>query len=314
MSGAFAGAAAPLAAGGVLVGFAPAGSPPDGAAVVLADAGGATARAGLVGRAGATLTSLEDGAILVFGGVDASAGDPPEGELYRPHLGRFEALFARPDQRRYEHAAVLLDDGSVLILGGRGAGDAPLADAWIYRHDLIGPRDDVRAQVFNGPELASLIIPGDPALAEVRIAEGRLRLVASDDPTMPARVALAGPRYVDVNAVAFATADDGVGIALLFGLGSDEPLVASLVPSTFPAVVGLNDGVERCRASEALPAGALLPGAVPHEHRDGVVTITLDSEELLACDADVGRGLVGIAAVGSAPGAELSVVVFISQR
>src|SRR6185436_10338737 len=84
--------------------------------------------------------------------------------------------------RRGEHAAVRLDDGSVLVVGGRGATAAEVrGDAFVYRHDLTGPWSSVAVQTFGG-DGAPLVVPGDPSRASI----------APGDGTHPDRLVLVG--------------------------------------------------------------------------------------------------------------------------
>jgi hypothetical protein len=106
-----------------------------------------------------SVTALDDGRIVVFGG---STWDPERNEgaisdavqVYDPMTDRF-ALAGRLPEPRLGHAAVLLDNGDVLVMGGatepepgtRTRGDpsgswcyvcrrtTPLIDALIWKHE-----------------------------------------------------------------------------------------------------------------------------------------------------------------------------------
>lgn len=72
-------------------------------------------------RAQHTATALPDGKVLVTGGFATRSGDtgPPlsSSELYDPSTGTWERM-APMNQERIGHTATLLDDGSVLVVGG----------------------------------------------------------------------------------------------------------------------------------------------------------------------------------------------------
>ena len=87
-----------------------------------------------VGRFLHTATQLQDGRVLIVGGVLTSASDPvATAEVYDPATGIFTMTGAMATARE-QHTATLLADGRVLIVGGAtstGAG-APTATAEVY--------------------------------------------------------------------------------------------------------------------------------------------------------------------------------------
>ncbi|MCM2315410.1 MAG: hypothetical protein NDJ92_09705 [Thermoanaerobaculia bacterium] len=68
-----------------------------------------------VGRAGDTATLLQDGRVLIVGGLDEATA-----EIYDPSTRRFSPT-ASMRARRWLHTATLLPDGKVLIAGGRSS-------------------------------------------------------------------------------------------------------------------------------------------------------------------------------------------------
>jgi N-acetylneuraminic acid mutarotase len=88
------------------------------------------------GRESQTATTLADGRVLVAGG-DGYLTDFTRdvifatAELYDPTSGAW-ALTGSMNVARSEHAAVQLQDGRVLVLGGSTSGARPLASAEIY--------------------------------------------------------------------------------------------------------------------------------------------------------------------------------------
>jgi hypothetical protein len=324
------GAAAPLPAGGLLAVGAPAGAPvAAGAVVVPALAGALSTVSAVAPRAGATLTVLDDGSVLVLGGVDPGAPDAtPEAELYRPAAGGFDALVAAPalGARRREHAAVRLDDGTVLVLGGVGDAADVRRDAVIYRHDLTGPWSSVPTQTFAGG--AGLLVPDDPAAASVEPADGThpARLALSGRDLAPAPLAgwvvLAGPRYADVElGVGLGVAGGaGAGAALLLGMtGAGDYVLVELVPGEplrARAVTLARPGPILCETGA--PLAPLDDAAGAHQvrlvRRGDRVEVTVDDGPALVCsDLPTTRGQVGVGLIGGA-GDVLHVVAVTATR
>lgn len=311
------GASAALPVGGWIAGFAPAGQPGGAVASLYGPLGAAGgARSAVVPRAGTTMTTLDDGAVLVVGGTDAAApASVPEAELYRAHSARFEPLTLAPGAlagRRREHAAIRLDDGSVLIVGGVGAGEVR-ADAWIYRHDVTGPWSSLPAQIFavGGTPLvlpfdavAAHVEPGTPA--QLVVTAQALRAGA-----LGGWALLAGPLYADVTLSATLTVSTGAGAAALLGLTSaGDYLAVTLQPgqpiSVAPVARGIL-GAPLCEGSVALADDALTLSlhALRVERRGPTLRVDLDGASVLSCEGVAGaRGAVGFGVVGGA-GSEL---------
>jgi hypothetical protein len=72
-----------------------------------------------------TATTLDDGRVLLAGGDKGFALDdpPPEGtaEIYDPQTGEFSLLPARMSGLRSHHTATKLEDGKILLVGGKRA-------------------------------------------------------------------------------------------------------------------------------------------------------------------------------------------------
>jgi WD40 repeat protein len=84
-----------------------------------------------VGRYLHTATLLQNGKVLIVGGVLTSTSDPDAtAEIYDPATGTFTMTGAMATARE-QHTATLLADGRVLIVGGTTSPPASLTSAWL---------------------------------------------------------------------------------------------------------------------------------------------------------------------------------------
>ena len=95
----------------------------------------------LQGRAYHQTTLLEDGSVLITGGVDHAGNTLDTAERIDPDTWAIVAIPSRMLAQRRHHRAVVLEDGRVLITGG-GVGDGQRASAEIF---------DPRTAQFNHP-------------------------------------------------------------------------------------------------------------------------------------------------------------------
>ncbi len=72
------------------------------------------------------------GLILIVGGLDQNGNPLASAELYNPATGTFTMLGPALSTARYGHKAVVTAGGSVLIIGGQGAGAAYLASVEVF--------------------------------------------------------------------------------------------------------------------------------------------------------------------------------------
>jgi hypothetical protein len=105
----------------------------------------------VVGRYLHTATLLNNGKVLIAGGLDGSGTALASGELYDPTSGTF-AMTGSMTTTRYRHTATLLNNGTVLITGGENNGSgppSPLASAELYDQPLRRFSDSVKQR--GGP-------------------------------------------------------------------------------------------------------------------------------------------------------------------
>lgn len=307
----------PVFAGGTLVTYPTAGDPtaawivPPGATTASPVSPVPTA------HPGATLTPLEDGKVLSFGDTTAGAGGP-SATLYLPFLEGFDEIDdahgASGFADRTEHAAIPLDDGSVLIVGGRDPDGSALSDAWIYRHDLTGPwTSELQISLAGTPQQVELLSPRDPGRASWQPAEGdtpgHYRIDGSDRAPAPepSEWAIAtGPHFVNPRVLARVGAFSG-GVALLLGvvdaghfsfveLQPGQPARFHRVSPDYSRVVCTGQPL----ADGALTLGTEAP-VLEATVEDLVITVWLDSQVVLECSLDqeaLTRGMVGIGVIG----------------
>lgn len=82
-------------------------------------------------RRGHTTTLLQNGKLLVAGGVDKNGNVLASTEIYDPTTNIWTSSGIMPDARS-EHTAVSLPSGIILISGGRNASNSALASAELY--------------------------------------------------------------------------------------------------------------------------------------------------------------------------------------
>jgi hypothetical protein len=297
------GVPARLASGAVVTAFS-AGSPRDGVDVI--PPGAPTARplaAAPVLRGGPTLTTLDDGSVLVVGG---RAGDAStEAAVYSPTGQVFVDVLGTPFALR-EHAAIRLDDGTVLVVGG---GDpftsTAFADAWIYRPHLTSS--------FSSLDLADaaqadLLSPRDPVRLRRETVPPRYRLEGSDGPAdLPSEWAVVGgPSFVRP-VVVLRGGVDGGGLAVLLGFESPQRYhYVALVPGERVELFEVRAGgrADTGCVGDVLAAGALAIGApmprIEARATDDQLTVLVGDATVADChlDREVPRGLVGAGVIG----------------
>jgi hypothetical protein len=118
-------------------------------------------------RAGATVSVLHDGHVLVAGG-ETAAGASDSLEIYDPQTAAFRPVAARLSSPRTEHAAAVLPDGRVLIAGGSD-GKKALATVDVF--------DPTGEQVTAGPKLAA----PRSGLSATTLLDGRVLVAGGSD-------------------------------------------------------------------------------------------------------------------------------------
>ena len=313
-----AGDLAPLTSGGFIAGFSNTGTPTDEVAIVAPGAAEAVSLIPGIGfeqREGATMTLLEDGHVLVFGGEPSLSGE--ESLLYAPVDQRFTPLESAPDSLRRHHGAVRLPDGSVLVLGGADADDTVLSDAWVFRPDLTGPFT-LNLDVTFDVELAEHLVPSDPERATLVATNGNVPahvLLESSGggggvPSVWAVVA--GPEVAEPK-LAVNVATDGAGVAVMLGYTDERNYHYLFLRSGAAAeVLRMVDGspniVAGCAGSVIKAADIVVPdlsttpttSQVTVDIIAGEFVASVAGAQVLRCTPEqpIPSGLVGVAIVG----------------
>ncbi len=127
-------------------------------------------------RSGHTMTRLGDdvgAAVVVVGGLDESEMPVARAELYRPLSRTFEEIAADLTVPRWNHQAVRLPDGSVLIIGGRTrevAGGPESAAIAVERYDPVLGQ-------FKGTNAVLREVDAVEDMAVVPMPDGRVLLI-----------------------------------------------------------------------------------------------------------------------------------------
>ena len=143
-----------------------------------------------------TVTLLPDGRVLVVGGTTARAAGTAE--VYSPETGEW-TLVAAPAVAREHHAAVVLPEGVVLMMGGEHYTTGALASVerfdpatgtWASTHALVEPRGKLGAVVL--PDGAVLVMGGGNEAAGMLSASERYVPGGCVPALCPARAGMCG--------------------------------------------------------------------------------------------------------------------------
>jgi hypothetical protein len=128
------------------------------------------------GRYAHTATLLIDGTVLVAGGGDAAGNDVATAEIYHP-TGPYAGTWTSTGSlgvARYNHLAMLMPSGQVLVTGGSSLVDAFLSSAELY--DPLAGTWSGTANLQTGRVVftATLLAHGNPA------TDGKVLIVGGD--------------------------------------------------------------------------------------------------------------------------------------
>ena len=122
------------------------------------------------GRTNHTATRLPDGRVLLTGGQDNNNGDGRNSaELYDPSTQTFTAVAATMTSPRGGHAAALLPDGKVLLMGGFNNSSVALNSAELF---------DPATQTFTA--LASTMASRRADFRAISLPDGKVLLTGGD--------------------------------------------------------------------------------------------------------------------------------------
>lgn len=246
-----------------------------------------------------TLTPLDDGAVLVAGGGDASLA------LYD---GRATVTALAAGFSVQGAAAARLPDGSVLLTGGSD-GTSVRSDALLFLHSPLSPWASLPPLTLDGA--SDPYLPRRPDRASAGGGQLVVTAAAPSGDGRPAELALvAGMQVADFRFDLLAGRRGSAGAALLVGWQSEaaydfvvvEPGRAVELWSVAAARTGQSVAapVAGCQGAAlpdgALPDGDLAPVAVAW--RAGTLTVTAGGESLLRCrPPGLPRGAAGVGAL-----------------
>jgi hypothetical protein len=267
-------------------------------------------------------TALDDGSVLISGGVD-SAGQPAATALRydgRGHLVRSDLPFGRAS-----HAATRLLDGSVLITGGLDGTGHVVPGSVVYLRSPLGPAFNLPEMVLNGSGASDVGDPLTPARPTALDYSSGQAVVTPSQPSSdgaPDEVVLvAGPQLAGLD-LTVSLGRSGAGQAALIAGWLDEAhfIFVNLAvgqPVTLYAVTSPRTGQRQVQAvggctGVTLDGDELPDGSTASFHlaaRVGLITVESAKRPLLSCLApQPDRGLVGFGASrGPIIGASLTV-------
>jgi hypothetical protein len=298
-----------LDSGALISAFAPPTAPADGVAWSIPPGGGtAMPLVSAPGRAAPTMTLLESGQVVAFGGGDGGA--IAEAARLAPLRGRFEELEGIELVGRRGHAAARLVDGSVLIVGGETAAGEHLGDALVFRPELLGPLTGVVTINF-ADDSQDRLIPRDRSVTSVVEAEGavpaHLQLSArATDEGLPGEWVVVGGPVLGASTLELTVATES-GLAIMTAFEDPTSYRVVLIGRGGPLrVFDVRSGVltptEGC-AEGAEVAGAVLDSRTNwiYETADSSIRLTAGGEIVLDCapESSPRPGRVGVGPLGA---------------
>lgn len=304
-------AATTLDSGAVLTGFSTVGLDAINNVAVLPPQTPARPSLGAPALRSASLTTLEDGAVLALG---QDGNGAPAAALFRPTRRRWQPV-ALPAEitSLVGHRAVLLDDGSVFVVGATTTGPAPTA--FRFRPSLLGPFAYSALPLLSDDRAE--LTPSDPT-ALVEGDDGRFELVGSRA-GLSQWAMVGGPRLAEgrLSAVVRFPAPPGPmeaqlprGLAVLTHFVSPAELLATELVAGQPAVLtrhappvvgGISAATVLCRGSVVPDVSSSGPVPLELTMRGELLTVRLAELELLTCVVpSPGRGAWGLGVVGTA--------------
>lgn len=211
-----------------------------------------------------TATLLRSGRVLIVGGDTSTTVTPSpsnRAEIYNPATNTWTLVTATLGAARYRHTATLLDDGRVLIAGGRGSSDTAIASVEVFTENVATPAMSTFAagNPLSGPRdvhTATLLPDGD-----VLVAGGGSAIGETWRPT----TGVWSPTSNGLNTNRFLHAANLLPDGRVLLSGGNNPVGGALIgstefydPATRAFSVGPSTAARSVHASTLLPDGRLL--------------------------------------------------------
>jgi hypothetical protein len=249
-------------------------------------------------RAGAVLVTQEDGLVLGLGGGGAVR--------FLPAASTWSVIDA-PGVPVLDggHAAVRLEDGSILVVGGH-IGTAPQAAAYRFRPRLLGRFTGSLTVVPGDDESDPPLTPLDPSLVSAA-PPWRLR---GAGPGGLSYAVVGGPIGVTLR-VDLTAVIPTEGLTLVLGhVGPGDLHQVILIPGQAASLErrGAGAATTVCRGSQVpVSSGAT---SITLDLRDGSARVALAGQVVLTCDVDaLPPGRVGVGALGAGEVQVVSIAV-----
>ncbi len=243
-----------------------------------------------------SFVALDDGSLLALGETGA--------QRIRSFDGQNRALDIQGLRGRRGQAAIALQDGTVLVVGGQFTNDEA-APALIYRPSLLGPLSASQTASFSSAPLSEGLSAADPTGVRFESDDGaHVRIELASDGR---QYVLMAPQAKRGHLQSIASVSENASVLFYFGWQSAGSYYAVVVaPGELPELSMRRNGEVRsggvCQGSVV---SAMALSDAPHEMEVAAlseeVTISIDGQVVLTCSLEEpAEGKMGIGLEGEA--------------